>query len=141
MVYVPQYNPQTVYGAPVAAAPGYVTPAEAPGYSGAEMLTVGLLSFGVGMLVANAINDDDNHWNCNWHGGSVNYNNNVYVSHTNNLVRPGYGSGGANARPPYTGNYPRPNPLSGRSSALQRGAPRHTPRAFASHPALQSGQG
>ena len=72
------------------------------------MLTVGLLSFGLGMLVvANAINGDDNHWDCNWHGGSVNYNNNVYVSRTNNIVRPGYRPG-APARPPYTGQYPRP---------------------------------
>jgi hypothetical protein len=126
VVYVPQYNPQTVYGAPVAAAPGYVAPTPAPGYSGAEMLTVGLLSFGIGMLVANAINDDDNDWNCNWHGGSVNYNNNVYVSHTNNIVRPGYGSG-AYPRPPYGGGYPRPNLYPGARPPYNGARPRALP--------------
>jgi hypothetical protein len=135
VVYVPQYNPQTVYGAPVAAAPGYTTPAASPGYSGAEMLTVGLLSFGIGMLVADAINDNDNYWNTNWHGGSVTYNNNVYVSHSNTVVRPPYGSGGyprppysgANPRPPYAGNYPRPAPYPGGRPPYNGGRPAELP--------------
>jgi Protein of unknown function (DUF3300) len=135
VVYVPQYNPQTVYGAPVAAAPGYTTPAASPGYSGAEMLTVGLLSFGIGMLVANAINDNNNHWNSNWHGGSVTYNNNVYVSHSNTVVRPPYGSGGyprppysgAHPRPPYAGNYPRPAPYPGGRPPYNGGRPGEFP--------------
>jgi hypothetical protein len=130
VVYVPQYNPQTVYGAPLAAAPGYTTPAASPGYSGAEMLTVGLLSFGIGMLVANTINDSNNHWNTNWHGGSVTYNNNVYVSNSNTVVRPPYGSSthprppysGTYPRPPYAGGYPRPVPYA-RSRPPYNGAP------------------
>jgi hypothetical protein len=119
-VYVPQYNPATVYGAPVQSPPGY---------TGTEMLTAGLLSFGVGMLVGSLINDNHNDWNCNWGGGSVHYNNNVYVSRT--TVVPGRGyyppggyppgrypaggyppgryPAGAYPRPP-AGNYPRPYP-------------------------------
>jgi hypothetical protein len=77
-VYVPQYNPATVYGAPVQSPPGY---------TGTEMLTAGLLSFGVGMLVGSLINNNHNDWNCNWGGGSVHYNNNVYVSHTDLYCR------------------------------------------------------
>ena len=61
-VYVPQYNPATVYGAPVQAPPGY---------TGSQMLATGLLSFGAGMLIASLINNNTNDWNRNWHGGSV----------------------------------------------------------------------
>jgi len=94
-VYVPQYNPSTVYGAPV----------QAPtGYTGAEVATAGLLSFGVGMALGALINENNNDWGCDWHGGSVNYNNNVYVSHTNAV--PGRGYAGGQPRPPYAGGYP-----------------------------------
>jgi len=96
-VYVPQYNPATVYGAPVQSPPGY---------TGTEMLTAGLLSFGVGMLVGSLINNNHNDWNCNWGGGSVHYNNNVYVSHTTVVRGRGYYPAGGYPRPPYGGAYP-----------------------------------
>jgi len=96
-VYVPQYNPATVYGAPVQSPPGY---------TGTEMLTAGLLSFGVGMLVGSLINNNHNDWNCNWGGGSVHYNNNVYVSHTNVVPGRGYYPPAGYPRPPYGGAYP-----------------------------------
>jgi Protein of unknown function (DUF3300) len=102
-VYVPQYNPTTAYGAPVAA------PA---GYSGSDLLLTGVLSFGAGMLLGSLINNGNNNWGCNWYGGyghssSVKYNNNVYV--TNNNVYPGRPPGGGypGYRPPAAG-YPRP---------------------------------
>ena len=86
VVYAPQYNSATAYGAPVQA------PA---GYTGTEMLATGLLSFGAGMALGALINEDDDDWDCGWSdgsGGSVHYNNNVYVS--NSPV------------PPARGNYP-----------------------------------
>jgi hypothetical protein len=95
-VYVPQYNPTSAYGAPVAA------PA---GYSGSDLLLTGVLSFGAGILLGSLINNGHNNWGCGWYGGggsSVRYNNNVYV--TNNNVYPGRGPG---YRPP-NNNYPRP---------------------------------
>ena len=104
-VYVPQYNPTTAYGAPVAA------PA---GYTGSDLLLTGVLSFGAGMLLGSLINNGNNNWGCNWYGGggyghssSVKYNNNVYV--TNNNVYPGRppGAGYPGYRPPAAG-YPRP---------------------------------
>jgi hypothetical protein len=94
-VYVPQYNPSTVYGAPVQSPPGY---------TGTEMVAAGLLSFGLGMALGALINNGNNNWNCNWGGGSVHYNNNVYVSHTNVVPGGGYYPGGY--RPPYAGAYP-----------------------------------
>ena len=104
-VYVPQYNPTSAYGAPVAAPPGY---------SGSDLLLTGVLSFGAGILLGSLINNGHNDWGCNWYGGgggsSVKYNNNVYV--TNNNVYPGrYPSAGGGYRPPAyrppNGGYPR----------------------------------
>src|SRR5271167_121727 len=102
-VYVPQYNPTSAYGAPV--------PAPA-GYSGSDLLLTGVLSFGAGILLGSLINNGNNNWGCNWHGGSgygssVKYNNNIYV--TNNNVYPGRPPA---YRPPNggypNGGYPRP---------------------------------
>ena len=93
-VYVPQYNPTTAYGAPIAAPPGY---------SGSDLLLTGVLSFGAGMLLGSLINSGHNDWGCNWYGGggsSVKYNNNVYV--TNNNVYPGrYPNGGGGTGRPH----------------------------------------
>ena len=85
VVYVPSYNPTAVYGAPVPPPPGYSTEA---------MVTTGLVSFGVGMLVGAAISNNNNNccgwgynsWNTGWNNSSVNYNNNVYVSNSNTFV-------------------------------------------------------
>ena len=98
-VYVPEYNPSSVYGAPVQSPPGY---------TGGELLTTGLVSFGAGMLIGSLINNNDNNWGCNWGGGNVSYNRNVYVSNTNAIPAryrggyygPGYAGG---VRPPYAG--------------------------------------
>jgi hypothetical protein len=76
-VYVPQYNPTSAYGAPVAAPPGY---------SGSDLLLTGVLSFGAGILLGSLINNGHNDWNCGWYGGggsTVKYNNNVYVTNNN----------------------------------------------------------
>ena len=85
VVYVPSYNPTAVYGAPVPPPPGYST---------AAMVTTGLVSFGVGMMVGAAINNNNNccgwgynSWNTGWNNASVNYNKNVYVSNSNTVNR------------------------------------------------------
>jgi Protein of unknown function (DUF3300) len=85
VVYVPSYNPTVVYGEPVPPAPGYST---------AAMVTTGLVSFGVGMLVGAAISNNNNNccgwgynsWNTGWNNSSVHYNNNVYISNSNTFV-------------------------------------------------------
>ena len=80
VVYVPTYNPTVVYG----------TPYSPPGYSTGAVVATGLISFGLGMAVGAAINN--NHygwgwggggWGCNWHGGNTVYHNNAYVSRSN----------------------------------------------------------
>ena len=84
VVYVPSYNPTAVYGDPVPPPPGYSTEA---------MVTTGLISFGVGMLVGAALNNNNdccgwgyNSWNTGWNNSSVHYNNNVYISNSNTFV-------------------------------------------------------
>src|SRR5271169_3832932 len=75
VVYVPTYNPTVIYG----------TPYYPPGYSTAALVTTGVLAFGAGIAVGAAINGGWgwNSWGCGWHGGTVNYNRNVYVSNSN----------------------------------------------------------
>ncbi len=55
VVYVPQYNPQTVYTAP----PATTTTTTTSGVSTETAVVGGLLAFGAGMLIGNAIADDD----------------------------------------------------------------------------------
>ena len=97
VVYVPTYNPTVVYG----------TPYYPPGYSTAAVVTTGLISFGVGMAIGASMNNNCcgwgwNSWNTNWHGGSVTYNRNVYVSNSN-VYRNG-GNYNGNRPTTYNGN-------------------------------------
>jgi hypothetical protein len=106
VVYVPAYNPTTVYGAPMP---------QPPGYSGTQMLVAGVaagvVGFGAGMLVSSLINNGNNNWGTNWYGGHVVYNRNVFVSNSNYFVGrpPGYGPGYPGYRPGYPG-YPANRP-------------------------------
>ncbi|MGH8159003.1 MAG: DUF3300 domain-containing protein [Rhodanobacter sp.] len=112
-VYVPQYNPQTVYGEDVPYYPGY-TYAAPQGYSTGEVVAVGALSFGAGILIGSLVEHHHdqqggygwNNWGMNWGGrrggnygdnyGSGNnggwqrpavvYNNNTYVSRSTTVV-------------------------------------------------------
>ncbi|HEX8814506.1 MAG TPA: DUF3300 domain-containing protein [Terriglobales bacterium] len=98
VVYVPQYNPAAVYGTPV------VT----PGYSTGALVATGLLSFGAGIAVGALMNGGGggccgwgwNSWNCNWHGGTVVYNQNNFYG--NNAWHGGYYGGYGNS---YHGGY------------------------------------
>jgi hypothetical protein len=68
VVYVPSYNPTVIYGQPYSP----------PGYSTADLVATGLLSFGAGMAVGAMMSGGCcgwgwNSWNCNWHGGVVVY--------------------------------------------------------------------
>src|SRR5271165_5167239 len=96
VVYVPTYNPTVVYG----------TPYNPPGYSTGAMVATSVISFGVGMAVGAAMSNSWgwNSWGCGWHGGTVNYNRNVYVSNSNVYRNGGSYGGGAYNR---GGNYNR----------------------------------
>ena len=102
VVYVPVYNPAVVYGTPVAYYPGYVyePPVFAPGVG----VTVGLITFGVGIAVGAALFSHVgwgwHNWGMHWApppsfgprgpgGGwrpSVVYNHTTYISRTTTTV-------------------------------------------------------
>ena len=89
VVYIPQYNPTVVYGTP------YVT----PGYSTADLVATGLLSFGAGMAVGAMMSGGCcgwgySSWNCNWYGGAVYYHGGAYYG--NSAWHGGYYGGGYN---------------------------------------------
>src|SRR5271165_1419104 len=84
VVYVPTYNPTVVYGAPVAAYPGYSTGA---------VVATSLLSFGVGIAVGAAISGGGgccgwgyNSWGSSWNNSAVVYNHNTYISNSNTFA-------------------------------------------------------
>jgi hypothetical protein len=62
VVYVPQYNPVTIYNSPAPAAPTQTTTTtteKESGVSNGEAAAIGLLSFGIGMAVGSTINNND----------------------------------------------------------------------------------
>src|SRR5262249_27969435 len=77
VVYVPSYSPE-IYGAPVAAYPGY---------TGWGAVAAGAMSFGAGMAVGAAASGGYgwgwHGWGANWSGGNVTYNHNNFVSNSN----------------------------------------------------------
>jgi hypothetical protein len=89
VVYVPYYNPWSIYGGPVVAWPGYYVSAPPFGYG----LGVGLaIGFGVGISIGLW-----NHWGWGWHNWgvgwgshSVFYQHNTYISRSVTVVNHGY---------------------------------------------------
>jgi hypothetical protein len=77
VVYVPEYSPE-IYGTPIE---------PYPGYSGWDVAAASALSFGTGMLMGAAAGGWGwGHWGMDWHGGSVNFNRNNYVSRSNTFA-------------------------------------------------------
>jgi Protein of unknown function (DUF3300) len=86
-VYIPDYNPADIYGAPMEVYPGYST---------GEMVGAGLLAFGAGIAVGVLASQawGWHRWNTDWHHHHVTYQNSAYVSNTNNFAPVGsYGRG------------------------------------------------
>jgi hypothetical protein len=113
VVYVPTYNPTVVYGYPY----------NPPGYSTAALVTTGVIAFGVGMAIGASMN---NHccgwgyygggWGCNWHGGNVMYQNNIYVSRSNTF----YGNNRYHNNSYYKNNN-RPTPYNNNNNRYNSG--------------------
>src|SRR5579862_2026533 len=87
IVYVPTYNPTVVYG----------TPYTPPGYSTADLVATGLLSFGAGMAVGAMMSGGCcgwgySSWNCNWYSHTTVYHGGAYYG--NNAWHGGYYNGG-----------------------------------------------
>jgi len=132
VVYVPSYNPTVVYG----------TTYNPPGYSTADLVATGLLSFGAGIAVGAMMSGGCcgwgwSSWNCNWHGGGVYYRGGAYYG--NAAWHGGYYGTSGGAYGPYgsahygagynpsTGTYARGGSVStpyGRTAAGQAYNPR-----------------
>lgn len=97
VVYVPEYNPTVVYGAPVAVYPGWAY--RQPSYVASDLVTTGAITFGIGVLVGAAVSHHHdwgwNSWGVNWggpgygggwHRPAVVYNNTTYVSRSVTVV-------------------------------------------------------
>jgi Protein of unknown function (DUF3300) len=102
VVYVPQYNPVTIYTTPAPTTVVVNQPAPAStGVSTGTAVAIGLLSFGVGMAVGAAINRNNYYPYPAWGYGGVYYGGRPYYPPPYRPVYPGY-------RPAY-GYHPPPN--------------------------------
>ncbi|SCX39827.1 DUF3300 domain-containing protein [Variovorax sp. EL159] len=110
VVYVPSYDPEVIYGAPVPVYPGYAYAPPvvvAPGYSGGQLAAASALAFGAGVIVGAALERHDwgwHAWNMNWGAPrwqgrdrgpdvqpayarpAVVYNNSTYISRSTTVV-------------------------------------------------------
>jgi hypothetical protein len=102
VVYVPQYNPVTIYNTPppTTVVVNQAAPTSA-GVSTGSAVAIGLLSFGVGMAVGAAINRNNYYPYPSWGYGGVYYVGRPYYPPPYRPVYPGY-------RPAY-GYHPPPN--------------------------------
>ncbi len=91
VVYVPQYNPAVIYGTP------YVV----PNYTTADVVTAGIISFGLGMAVGAMMSNSwgYSYWNCNWYGGAAVYHGGAYYG--NDAWHGGYYGTSGGAYGPY----------------------------------------
>jgi hypothetical protein len=103
VVYVPQYNPVTIYNTPTPATVVVTQPTTQvqSGVSTGSAVAIGLLSFGVGMAVGAAINRNNYYPYPAWGYGGVYYGGRPYYPPPYRPVYPGY-------RPVY-GYHPPPN--------------------------------
>jgi hypothetical protein len=81
VVYVPAYDPWLVYGAPIVAYPGWY-PLPGIFFAGPS------ISFGIGFGVGffGGFGWGWHHWGYDWHGRSVIYNHNSYISHSRTII-------------------------------------------------------
>jgi hypothetical protein len=100
VVYVPQYNPVTIYNNPAPAAPAPATAAtnttttteeKKSGVSTGAAVGIGLLSFGIGMAVGHAISDNNDYYPYpSWGYGGMYYGGRPYYPPPYRPVYPGY---------------------------------------------------
>ena len=124
VVYVPQYDPWLVYGAPIVAYPGwYPEP-------GLFLAGVGIgfgIGFGVGFF--GGFGWGWHHWGYDWHGRSVIYNRNTYISHSRTIVnRSNFNHAGSNRGNSTHGNASHGSRPEGRNSASRGFSASHAQR-------------
>ena len=85
VVYVPQYNPWVVYGAPVVTWPGWYA------YPGLFLPGPGV-AFGVGFGIGffGGFGWGWHHWRADWHHHTIIYNHHTYISHSRTFINRHY---------------------------------------------------
>jgi uncharacterized membrane protein YgcG len=117
VVYVPAYDPWLVYGFPIVAYPGWY-PVPGIFFDGPE-ISFGL-GFGIGFF--GGYGWGWHNWGYDWHGRSVMFNHNTYISHSRTIVnRNNFSSRNFNQR---SGSFNRGNPPRGGESARGNSAAR-----------------
>jgi hypothetical protein len=81
VVYVPAYDPWLAYGDPIVAYPGWYP---VPGIFFAGPAVSFGIGFGVGFF--GGFGWGWHHWGYDWHGRSVIYNHNTYISHSRTII-------------------------------------------------------
>lgn len=96
VVYVPAYDPWVVYGAPIAAYPGFFY-APPPGIVFGTGLAIG---FGVGIAIGafGGWGWGWNNWRLGWHSRIVVFNHTTYVTHSTTVINHGFNRPGGPAR-------------------------------------------
>src|SRR4030095_13904948 len=82
IVYLPQYDPWIVYGAPLAVYPGYV-----PG----PWVAAPIVSFGIGFPLGWPFGWAWDAWGCNWGGGFVVFDHARFISRSHTFFNHGHG--------------------------------------------------
>jgi len=95
VVYVPVYNPWTVWGGPIAVYPGFFWAAPPGIVFGAFGVGFGL---GIGIGVFGGFGWGWGHWGMGWHDHAVFYNHGAYFSHSHSVVNRGFNRPGGPGR-------------------------------------------
>ncbi len=102
-VYVPYYNPWTIYGGPISPWGGYYYAPPPRGVVFAAGLGLGFAA-GISIGLFSHYGWGYHNWSPNWHGGVVVYNHTTYISHSTTVINRG-NFGGYNR-----GVFERPGP-------------------------------
>jgi len=125
IVYVPQYDPWVVYGAPVVAWPGWYW------YPGLFVSGPGI-AFGIGFGISffGGFGWGWHHWAPDWHHRTIVFNHNTYISRSRTFVNRNYYANRAHGDFDHAGGF--------HGSTAFHGGDAHG-NAFAGHSASQSG--
>src|SRR4029450_8868959 len=125
VVYVPQYDPWIVYGAPLAVYPGYIA---------GPWVAAPIISFGVGFPIGWGFGWGWGWpaWGCNWGGGFVVFNHVRFISRSHTFFNhgPGFAHGGDFHGHDFRGNENHFDHRADRGFAAPHGEPRGHPGAL-----------
>jgi hypothetical protein len=96
VVYVPEYNPWVVYGAPVVAYPGFAY-APAPGFAFGAGLAIGF-GVGIGIGAFGGFGWGWHNWRCGWNSRTVVFNHTTFITHSRTVINRGVNRPGGPGR-------------------------------------------